>query len=233
MRHVRLNLVVGLAALSACMPRDRVNASCEWVEPDSTLPVDAKARRAHLALDIRIAKDLGIRHGDSVAGRIWNDANRTARERCTQASTQRIRTLHSLASGDFEHAEGARNVLIDALLVMLPSVLLFAAASRFVVRRAVAGYDAEDRWIRTAVLAVLTPIIAAAGLVGAQVWSVVLESVLLGNEHISYRAGDLPLYRYRFPAYGMALLIFSVAAIRVVRPATGRGARAPTARARR
>ena len=77
-----------IGVLFGCLPAERINRSCEWREP----PGATHGGRTHLVEDVRVAQDLGIRFGDSVGGRIWNEANRRAREECTEASFASIAT---------------------------------------------------------------------------------------------------------------------------------------------
>lgn len=191
-----------VSALIACLPAERINRSCEW-KGDA-----GRHDRAHLVEDIRVAQDLGIRYGDSVGGRIWNEANSRARERCTEASFGVIMRQHNVSRADINALIGARDLWFDFLTVMLPTALLFAAASRQVVRHVAAGYDASDRPIMIAVLTALTPIAAAIGLGIGQIWGVVVEEARLRSDHISYRAANTPMYEYKWTVFALAAGIF-------------------------
>ena len=184
-----------------------------------------RAFRTHLIEDVRIAQDLGIRLGDSIAGRIWNEANRSARQSCTDSSFAAIARMHGVSRQEITSLIGTRDHWLDILLVFMPMIVLLAAGNRMVARRLIASYDVEDRRVAGIILLVLAPVLAGIGLVLAQIWAVVVESLRLGSEHISYRAAEIPLYRHRWIAYGVAVSL----GIGIVLVELGRTGRTPKA----
>lgn len=213
-RTYSLIISVVIVGPAGCMPQERINRSCEWRNDTVlTAPPRSAGRWDHLKEDARVAQDLGIRYGDSVGGRIWNDANRRARESCTNASLQQIMRQHGVSRAEIVAVTGARELWLDLLLVIAPMLVLFVAASRVVVRQVTADYDPEDRWVVVIILVFLTPIVAFIGVGLAQIWAVVIEEYRLRSDHISYRAAYLPLYVYKEVAWAIAgALFFGVAA---------------------
>jgi hypothetical protein len=211
---------------TACMPQDRINRSCQWNDPVVIGPPGSRERRAHLEEDVRVAHDLGIRYGDSVAGRIWNDANRHARESCTNASLQQIMRQHDVSRREIVAVTGARDVWLDLLLVFAPMLLVFIAGSRIFVRHIAGDYERADWLMVVVIVGLLTPIVAFMGVGVAQIWSVVVEEYRLRSDHISYRAAYLPLYVHKEAAWAIAAALFVAVAARVRRHAlSGRDAR--------
>lgn len=213
-----LRVAAPLVACLACMPQERVNRSCEWRNDSVVLtPPGTRERHLHLSEDVRVAQDLGIRHGDSVGGRHFYAANVDARTACTEASFEQIMRQHQVSRAELVAVTGAREYWADALLVIIPMLLLFLAVSRYVVRRIAVGYDTDDRWILVLILAVLTPIAAGVGVGFAQIWAVLVEEARLRSDHISYRAAYLPLYVYKELAWLTAGALFVAIAALVVR----------------
>ena len=206
-----------MIASVGCMPQNRVNSSCEWRnDPVRLAAPGTRERRQHLAEDVRVAQDLGIRHGDSVGGRLWHAPSLQARAACTEASFQQIMRQHHVSREELIAVTGARDPLIDLLLVILPTALLFAIASHATVRRVVAGLDA-NRKIVLIVLACITPLAAFLGVGFAQIWGVVVEEARLRSNHISYRAAYIPLYVYKEAAWLIAGALFAGVSARVLR----------------
>lgn len=201
-RHHLAVLFVIASTVAGCMPAERINRSCEW-----TGDVGG-ADRAHLIEDVRVAQDLSIRYGDSVAGRIWNATNRSGRTRCTEASFEEIMRRHHVSRAELDGLVGARDLWLDFLTVMLPMALLFTAVSRLVIRNVASGYDADDRAILVGVLAVFTPIAAAIGVGLAQIWGIVVEEARLRSDHISYRAANTPMHEHKWLALAVGVAIF-------------------------
>lgn len=223
--------------LTACLPQDRVNASCVWREAgDALAPPGTRARRAHLVTDTRLAQDLGIRHADSVIGlppRTMSDWQRAER-RCTGLALQAAVRHHAadrVTRAELDGLVGARDWWFDLLAVFLPAGALFAAASRQVARRVAAAGEGDWR-MAAVVLAVLTPMVAGMAVGLAQMWGWTAETLRLRNGHISYRAFQLPASRYGWFVAAVAAVAFAVVAALEVRRMRRRARHAPSGRAR-
>jgi hypothetical protein len=214
MRRAILGGMVCLLTVG-CLPRERLNAACEWTADTTVLPPPGDpARRAHLIEDVRVAEDLGIRYGDARGGRVWSDTNRRERAWCTTASLEEIMRLHHVSQAEITAVTGARELWIDLLAVFLPMAALFLVASRQVAKRIIAGYDPEDRVIALAVLGILTPVIAGLALGMADMWGWIVEMLRTRNDHISYRAFQLPTSRHGWLVWGIAMGLFAAIAAR-------------------
>ena len=183
--------------VTACVPQNRVNASCLWREkPDALGAPGTQMRRAHLAADVRLAQELGVRHADSAIGRpppdmrAWQGAER----QCTAAALDAAVRLHKrdgITRVELDALRGSRDWWFDLLAIFLPVGFLFAAVSRYVARRVVEGSDGE-LGLPTVQLAFLTPAVSVFAFVATQMWSWRAEVLRLHNDHISYRAFQLP-----------------------------------------
>jgi hypothetical protein len=180
-------------------------------------PPDARPSWNHLKEDVRLAQELAIRYADSVAGRMPSDTHRQAHEACTNRSFQEIMRRHQVSRAQIAAAIGARELWIDVVLVIAPMLVLFGVASRIIMQHIFAGFDPEDWVIALAIVLLLTPIVAFAGVGVAQIWAVLVEEYRLRSNHISYRAAYLPLYVYKEVAWTVAGALFLATAVRVRR----------------
>lgn len=207
------NTAVVVAGLAACAPRERINASCEWTDTvRASMPAPSDARRKHIEEDVRVAQDLGIRYGDSVTGRIYDDAHRQARARCTDSSFQSIMRQHDAPRAELDAATGARIAWPDVPLVFVPTLLLFIVASRVVVRNIAGAYDPGDRLIPLVILCILTPLAALAAVGFAQILAGVVEETRMRSDHLSFRGAYMPIHVYKYVAFAVAAAVFAVIA---------------------
>lgn len=205
--------VVALAACLAaagCLPPARINAACGWTDDVRSLsPPGEPRRRAHLIEDVRVAKDLGIRYADAFAGRMNTPAWGRAQAWCTARSLAEIVRAHQVSRAELADVARARELWIDLLAVFLPMTVLLLIAWRAVVTRVVRDYDPTDRAVTAGVLATLAPLGAGVALVLTQVWGTLVEQLRLRDEHISYRAFELPASRHGWLLWAIALALFA------------------------
>ena len=161
----------------------------------------------------RYARGAGLRYADSVAGRVTNPRHYSARIGCIDASIQQIMRQHSASRAEIAGLTGVRELWIDAVVVFLPMAVLLSFASRFVVKRVVAGYDAEDRWVARVMLAVLAPVAAAVGVALTQLWAWDVEMIRIGDGHLGYRVFQIPVFRHELMFWLFALALFSAVAV--------------------
>lgn len=201
--------MAGPLAIVGCLPLSRINAECRWTH-DAERPLPAnRARRAHMIEDARVAKDLGIRYADATAGRMNTPAWHTAMEQCTQRSLGEIARAHGVSQAELAALTTARELWIDIAAVLLPGAMLFAAASAVIVARVLSDYERDDRGIAAMVLVALMPFAAVGAVVFVQIWGSIVEQLRLRNDHISYRAFELPANRHGWLLWGIAMALFA------------------------
>lgn len=75
MRFPRAAVIAAIVlAVAACVPRERINTDCRWNDPRSgPLDLASSRDRDHLRVDLDVAEELAVAHGDSVrhARDIW------------------------------------------------------------------------------------------------------------------------------------------------------------------
>ena len=205
-------------SITACLPQDRLNATCRWMDTAILAPPGTHSRRSHLIEDIGVAQELGIRYADSVAGRNLDTPERQrAQDECTEASLQEIVNRDGVARAELDALIGAREWWIDLLIVYLPMGVLFTLASWRVVKRIVGSHDSDDRWFVRASLLGLAPVIAALGLGATQRWEWFLEGFRVRNAHLSSRVAYLPANRHGWSIWLIAMGMFAIVCVVLTR----------------
>ena len=203
-------LALFVASTTACLPRERLNSRCEW-HGDSAFVAGTRdaAHREHLTLDVRLAEELGIRHGDSFKKVVPIAEARARGQWCTDSSLALIRNLHGVGASQISAVTGTRELWIDVTTIFIPMALVLAFASDRVARRVAGAFEPEERWPRLLALIALAPIVAGFGAVAAHLWSWGVDSIRLGDSHLSYRAIRLPIGRHALESWAVGLFIFA------------------------
>jgi hypothetical protein len=205
--------------LTACLPSDRLNSTCTWVnDPPLKLDLRDSAHRKHLEMDVRLAEDLGIRYGDAVGPRVASEENLGPRRECTEALLAKVIDLHGVGHADVMRATGARDMGTDVLTIFVPMLLLFGFAADRISRRVDRAFEPDEQWMKLLALVVLAPVVAGFAAVAADLWAWLVEMTRLRNGHISYRAFRLPTSQHRLTIWTIGMLVFGcVAAARELR----------------
>jgi hypothetical protein len=199
---------------TACLPRERLNSNCAW-RGDSTFVVDmpSDVHRTHLTLDVRLAEELGIRHGDSFKRTVPLSEAWVKGQRCTAASLAIVERLHTVSKVEIEAVTGTRDLGIDIATIFLPTVILLAFAADRIVRRVHYGFEPEERWPKIFSLLALAPIVAGMGAVAAHLWSWGVDSIRLWDSHLSYRAIRLPIGQHALASWAVGVVVFAAVAV--------------------
>lgn len=218
MTNLKLWLVVFAIASSAavvtyvrcpgCIPRDRVNANCEWTG-DSSFAFDASstAHRQHLVEDAQLAEELGIRYADAEFARrgggvehhggLLDDGQ--VRNDCLAKMFRKVEDSHGVSAGDVQAARGRRTMVYDGAVVLmfLPFYALAAArACRWVDRR-FAPNERAARWIATGLVSLA---VAVLGIQCVRLWGGIWEVIRVGNGHMtSIRAASSTGWVHQYP----------------------------------
>ena len=213
---------VSTVLTAGCVPRDWVNASCVWRERAVAAGAPGtEARRTHLAADARAAQELGVQHADLAVGRPPRDMREweRAERRCTAAAIDAAVRTHvrdGVTRAELDALRGARDWWFDLLAIFLPVGLLFAAVGRRVAGGVAEGSDGNVR-MAAALLTILTPIAAVDALVVTQMWGWMAEVLRLRNDHLSYRAFQLPTSRHPWLVLAAGAAVFAVVSVGALR----------------
>ena len=207
-----------LAALSiaGCLGGNR-NTNCQW-------PADHQARALdlthgsdarHLADDAQIAEDLAIRHADASRSPDWQrnvDAYHRVRETCKASLFATVAQQHSVSLDAVALAVEDRREWLDAL-VILGFAILFALIANAVIAFMLRGAIADSRMLAASLLLVAALGAGVVGLFAGGVWFGLIESVRVGNGHMSYRVERHPIRRHQTATFAAGTLIFAAIAV--------------------
>lgn len=190
----RAILLLACAVCAGCS-HETVNAECQW--PD--------ARGAsHLADDVRLVEELAIRFADARGpGEAW----RTRRETCESILFAAVAASHAV---DLAAVAAARSALDDRPFdwaVNVPMTLLTMSLALVLVRRVRRRFAADERGLALAAILAGTVVLAVIVVIGGQVVAGLIETIRVGNGHLSYRASRIPWPHHR----GLTVVIVAAA----------------------
>lgn len=212
-----------LVCATACMDESRVNTDCRWSDsPPRQLDLTRADDRDHLRVDVKVAGELGVRKAD-VRYRGVASLNAPIRTACINALYDSIALRHGVSLTQIRAAQGDRIWWVDAMTVFVPMAVLVALGMGWVVRRICTSFEPEDRVIVTLAIVALVPVVALVGAGIAQFWGMTVESMLLRNGHVSFRAFQVPAIAHERLTFLGALAVSGVTAFvrRRVTPLTG------------
>jgi len=200
--------------LAACAGGPLKNANCEWpanhVGNSLDLAVSRDAR--HLADDAQTAEDLAIRHADASRGRASHSRDateyRTVREQCKAALFAVISQQHNVPIVAVGAAVADRREWLDAL-VILGFAVVFAIVAKQVAAFMLRGALADSRALAMSMLFVAALSAGATGLLAGGIWFDLIESVRVGNGHMSYRVERMPIHRNRLATFAACAALFA------------------------
>jgi hypothetical protein len=140
-----------------------------------------------------LAEELAIRYMDARFGPGDPVAAAQAKNRCIGELLTALAPRHGLSAGQAFQSFGHRSLAIDAA-IYLPFAVLYLFAARLFQRRF------------PFLLAGLA--FALIGVLLAQQWGILLESLRIGTTHLSSRALRLPIALHPLPAFALALALF-------------------------
>ena len=212
---MRRFLLVLLISQAACVDRDRLNSTCLWSDDlSSPLDLSRKLDRRHLREDALIAEELGVRHGD-VFRRTRSVAERDVlRAECTGSLFDQIARTHGVTQADVLEAGSRRDTAIDIVAVMLPMLLLLVFAAGFAADRVQGSFDSEEVRVASVATVLFAPVIAVLWLAVGSLWTWMVESLRLRDDHLSFRAARMPWDRNWVVLFGAGILVFLLVAWR-------------------
>jgi hypothetical protein len=209
-------LIPLIAVLAPCTgPGDRrAELDCEWHEEDSRrLDLQKFTDRAHLRDDAVVAEDLAIGHADhrGVALRSTRlpgiaGYNR-ARDACMEILFSRISSRHGVPLDVVREYRLRRNRLADAAVIGIFALFYCWVAyvlAGLIIRR----LGSDQIIVSTVAIVAVSVVVAWAGMMLGEVWSILTEAIRLGRGHLSYRVGRIPWVQHRLTAFVSGVLAF-------------------------
>jgi len=202
-----------------CNPAVRQTNCKSPDEPISRLDLRMTADRRHLEADARRAEEIAIRFADTTRGHrsghyAGPEAYRETRERCLATLSRTIANRHAVEQGDVTAAVGQRDDRLDAIVLVLFTVIFGIAADR-TARRLFDRFPTDEPIPALAAIAAGAVFLSAAGVILGGLGSSIVDMIQVGNTHLSYRAFRLPWNRHWLPLFAGGLILFGfIAAIR-------------------
>lgn len=189
--HARLVLwAAACVLLSACGPRDRINARCAWTgDAGGALDLSEPADWQHLVADAQLAEDLAIRYDDAEEAR---GIGGPVGAQCLASLVTVIRLRHGVTAVDVERARAHRNAGFDRAVFGF-FVVLFTLATGFACRMTHRRYLTDPPGVRIGAAALVALAAGALAVPLSSLWIVTWELVRVGNDHLSAaRAAKMP-----------------------------------------
>jgi hypothetical protein len=200
-----------LIVASGCVRREGLNTECRWPQ-EGLAPLEPgnDAHFRHLSADAQFAEELGIRYGDSFHGKETVEERGRRVEDCTARLMTYLSMLHSVPLDEVERARAHREIRVDIAAVFVPMAAIFG-----MVAYAVAGRVQRRLHSGTPLvvgLALVSLVVALAGVMVGELWSWMVEIIRVGNGHLSYRAFRLPWTQHRTVIFAAGVGMFLVLA---------------------
>ena len=202
-----------LVFVSGCFQRAGINTNCEWpYQTQESLDLRKAADQRSLRDKVQLAEELAVRYMDERRLSDGEDSGRRKLRPCMDALFARIAILDNVSIEDIEIARSQRNRIADVAFVILPMAVMFVLISVRLSRRIFGGIDSTvAAACVTLVASVLVTICAV--LVG-DLWAGLVETIRIGNTHLSFRAARIPWSNQRqYLIVGGLLLFWLVAGL--------------------
>jgi hypothetical protein len=201
-----IGAVVTYMRCPGCIPRDRVNASCQWT--DDTFPLDARtpSHQDHLVEDAQLAEELAIRYADAEFGRRFGVEHHGGliddgrfRNECLSRLFRAIENDHDVTAEQVRVARGERNGMFDLAVVLL-FLPIYSLGATVACRRLFDRFSSSERSVAVIAAGLASIPAALLGLQILRLWGAVWEVVRVGNGHMSsLRAASYSRWTYQYP----------------------------------
>lgn len=160
------------------------NDICEW--PPGT--------GASLTADVQLAEDLAVRYADAQG---YREGWRSEREACEAKLFQMIATRHNSTLAEIARIRDAFSRRGPDLPVYGPMLGLCALAAWWLVGSVMRRFGDSEPVPRMLAVVVGTVLLAVMIIGIGQVWAGLVETIRIGNGHLSYRASRIPWAHHR------------------------------------
>ena len=206
----RVAVFVSVFVLAGCGANAPYAADCAWPPHERRpLSIVTSADARHLADDAQIAEDIAIRHADLVEGTAGREPGRyrQVRETCKAALFAQVSDQHAVSRDEVARAVAHRRSWLDAA-VMLAFAAIYGLIARVVAQRLFRGAMADSLALSVAITLVTALALSFVGVLAGGVWSGLIESLRVGNGHISYRVERVPWRQYPVPLFISGVALF-------------------------
>lgn len=193
---------------------NNLNTSCQWPDESAAIlnprvPSDAE----HIVRDVELAEELSIRFGDER----WAPGPVRARgrqEQCLAPLFEHIAGLHGVALTDLEAARQRIGDRGSNLIVNGPVAIAMILLAALMLRRAGRRFSIAEEPLAVVTATAFCAVLMGGATIGAgRLGEALVETVRLGNGHLSYRGLRLPWAQHSFEYGIVAAVAFSLGAI--------------------
>ena len=210
-------------SLAACLPRDRLNVTCEWTERDRrALDLRKSSDQQHLNQDVDIAIEVIMRSADAEHGRRYGyDAHGgyveggRFRDECREKVFTVIANRHSLTLEQVRHASATRTRdWRIALIAAVPLGALYYLGAVMLCGIWTTRFSSDEQGQRFVAFAITSVAASIAGVQLGVLWFNVAEMLRIGNDHLGQTRAFPTSTPYLVAMFLAGLLLFSLAALR-------------------
>jgi hypothetical protein len=164
-----------------------------------------------LIQDIVRAEDVAIRYADARGkGGEW----RALREQCEATLFSTVAAQRGIERRDVDAARGTLDQCEFDVFVHLPMAAVAIAIIALATSRVITAMQEHDTIAFLAVLLICSFGVALAVVAAGHLWSAAVETLRIGNGHLSYRAARIPWSRQRLEIFTLILVAFWYVALR-------------------
>lgn len=209
---MRAGILIAITVVSiGCVGSDK-NTDCRWSTDHRprVLDLSRPADRRHLADDAQTAEDLAIRFADASRRPDWQrnrEQYQQTREECRARLNVVVSQEHSVPTVAVAAAVTDRRAWLDGL-VLITFCGLFVTMASGAAAWLLRGALRESRAVALVLLLPASLGAGAVGVLGSSAFVGVIESLRIGNGHMSYRVERLPLRHRRVETFAAGTLCF-------------------------
>jgi hypothetical protein len=214
--------VVLLLCVVGCVDRTRVNTRCEWnPDADGTLDLRDRQQERHLDDDVELATELAVRYADSMHKQLFGYEGHGGlieggrlRDRCMATLLSAIATAHEVPLNRVMQARTrSRRPLAWDASVMLSFLVFYVSISWVIARPISRRFPVDEGWPSLAAPVIASFGVSAAGSQLGGLWGTVMETIRVGNDHLSgYRGSWKPWDEHLVEIYVVGVILFLVTA---------------------
>ncbi|MCU1384024.1 MAG: hypothetical protein JWL71_2721 [Acidobacteria bacterium] len=210
-------LLIALCS-TACGSETRA-ATCRWGdEPAVRLDLRRAADRRHVIVDARRGEEIAIRYADVLRGHRsvhyeGGDVYRGVRDQCLALMSAAIAARHGVQPAQVADAVGRRDDRLDGFLLLIVAAL-FTWAADLAARRLFDRFQPDEPVPAFVASAAMAVFVSAAGVTLAALGGSVVEMIVVGDTHLSYRVERLPWNQHWRALLAGAAALFAATAWR-------------------
>ena len=184
------NLAIGgvlFLCCAGCEPRSGMNASCIWPpELTSSLDLSRKTDRLHLADDVRVAEELGIRHADG-KGKLQPDWDEV-RSGCEDRLFAGIAHAHGVLPTQVREARRGLDEATFDWVATLPMMVIYIISSWTMAGWVARRFSPDGGWAVGVGAGLVSVVVAIAVMMVGNLLGAVVLMLRMASMHASYRA---------------------------------------------